>query len=70
MMKRIRAYPMIVLLLPLVVAILFCERKGVLYPDEGAVYDSLCVHTLVIRSKSKPTARCERYEAQTYGGKV
>lgn len=70
MINRIRAYPMIVLLLPLVVAILFCERKGVFYPDEGAVYDSLCVHTLVIRSESKPTTRCERYEAQTYGGKV
>ena len=61
---------MIILLLPLVVAIFFCERTGILYPDEGAVYDSLCVHTFVIASESKSTARCERYEAQTYGGKI
>lgn len=70
MINRIRAYPMIVLLLPLVVAILFCEHKGVLYPEEGAVYDSLCVHTFVLRSENKRTAQCERYEAQTYGGNV
>lgn len=61
---------MIILLLPLVVAILFCERAGVLYPDEGALYDSLCVHTFVLCSESKSTAKCERYEAQTFGGKV
>ena len=61
---------MIILLLPLVVAILFCERTGILYPEEKAVYDSLCVHTFVIHSESKPTAKCERYEAETYGGKV
>lgn len=67
---RIRAYPMALLLLPLVVAIMFCERSGVLYPDESAVYDSLCVHTFVICSESKSTTRCERYEANTYGGKV
>ena len=70
MLDRIRAYPMIILLLPLVVAILFCERTGILYPEEKAVYDSLCVHTFVIQSESKPTAKCERYEAETYGGKV
>ena len=70
MLDRIRAYPMIILLLPLVVAILFCERTGVLYPEEKAVYDSLCVHTFVIQSESKSTAQCERYEAQTYGGNV
>ncbi len=70
MLDRIRAYPMIILLLPLVVAILFCERIGVLYPEKKAVYDSLCVHTFVIQSESKSTAKCERYEAETYGGKV
>ncbi len=61
---------MVILLLPLVVAILFCERAGWLYPEEGAVYDSLCVHTFVLCSESKSTEQCERYEAQTYGGKV
>ncbi len=70
MIDRIRAYPMIILLLPLVVAILFCERIGVLYPEEKAVYDSLCVHTFVIQSESKSTAKYERYEAETFGGKV
>ena len=67
---KIRAYPMVLLLLPLVVAILFCERTGVLYPEENTLYDSLCVHTFVVSSESKHTTRCERYEAQTYGGKV
>lgn len=69
-MTRIRAYPMLVLLLPLVVAILVCERTGWLYPPEALAYDSLYVHTFVLTSDAKPTAKCERFEAQTYGGKV
>ena len=69
-LDRIRAYPMIILLLPLVVAILFCERIGVLYPEEQAVYDSLMTHTFIIQSENKPTTQYERYEAKTYGGKV
>lgn len=69
-MTRIRAYPMLVLLLPLVVAILVCERAGWLYPPETVAYDSLYVHTFVLTSDAKPTAKCERFEAQTYGGKV
>lgn len=68
--NHIRAYPMVVLLLPVVAAILFCERRGLLYPDENAVYDSLCVHTFVLTSENKPTAKCERFEALTHGGKV
>lgn len=70
MLEKIRAYPMIVLLLPLVAAILLCERTGVLYPEEKAVYDSLLVHTFVLTSENKSTAKCERFEASTYGGKV
>lgn len=61
---------MVLLLLPLVAAILFCERQGILYPPQEAVHDSLCVHTFIISSESRHTAKCERYEAQTYGGKV
>ena len=61
---------MILLLLPLVAAILLCERHGLLYPSENALYDSLYVHTFVLTSDHKPTARCERYEADTYGGKI
>ena len=70
MLEKIRAYPMIVLLLPLVAAILLCERTGVFYPEEKAVYDSLLVHTFVLTSENKSTAKCERFEASTYGGKV
>lgn len=70
MRDRIRAYPMIVLLLPLMVAIFFCEQFGLFYPEEQACYDSLYVHTFVLCSESKSTAKCERFEAQTYGGKV
>lgn len=61
---------MIVLLLPLVVAILLCERHGVFYPPEKALYDSLYVHTFVLSSEAKSTTHCERYEAKTYGGDV
>ena len=61
---------MIVLLLPLVVAILLCERHSVFYPPENALYDSLYVHTFVLTSEAKSTTHCERYEAQTYGGNV
>lgn len=61
---------MILLLLPLVVAILLCERHGVFYPDEKALYDSLYVHTFVLTSEAKSTTQCERYEALTYGGNV
>ena len=61
---------MIILLLPLVAAILFCERTGVLYPEENAAYDSLYIHTFVLSSEGKRTDRCERFEARTYGGKV
>ena len=69
-LDSIRAYPMVLLLLPLVVVILLCERKGVFYPEENVVYDSLLVHTFVLSSESKPTAKCERFEAETYGGKI
>ena len=70
MIERIRAYPMIVLLLPIMVAIFFCERYGVFYPEEKACYDSLYVHTFVLSSESKSTAKCERFEAETYGGRI
>ena len=70
MKNKIRAYPMIILLLPLVAAILLCERTGILYPKEKIAYDSLYVHTFVIQSERKTTAKCERYEAQTYGGRI
>ena len=61
---------MIILLLPLVAAIFFCEKKGFLYPEEKAVYDSLYVYTFILSSENHSTAKYERYEAQTYYGKV
>jgi competence protein ComEC len=70
MKDKIRAYPMLLLLLPLVVAILFCERFGVFYPPEYTQYDSLMVYTFVIQSDAKPTTKCERFEAETTCGKV
>jgi competence protein ComEC len=60
MLKYIRAYPMIVLLLPLVAAILVW---GYLRPDEQSDTEE---HTygFVLRSMPKPTAKCERFEAK------
>jgi len=69
-LERIRAYPMMVLLLPVVAAILFLEHRGVFYPPQSVVYDSLCVHTFVIESENRSTARFERFEATTHGGRV
>lgn len=61
---------MLLLLLPLVAAIFICERHNLLYPPQNVLYDSLYVHTFVLTSESKPTAKCNRFEAQTYGGKI
>ncbi len=60
MLKYIRAYPMIVLLLPLVAAILVW---GYLRPDEQSDTEE---HTygFVLSSMPKPTAKCERFEAK------
>lgn len=76
MFHRLRAYPMIVLLLPLVVIILVCGVVGqryealrntpvnLLYESEFAELDSLRYYAFVIKSAPKHTARCERYEAK------
>jgi len=61
---------MLLLLLPLVAAIFICERHDLLYPPQNVLYDSLYVHTFVLTTESKPTAKCNRFEAQTYGGKI
>jgi competence protein ComEC len=66
----IRAYPMVVLLLPLVAAILFFERTGVFYPPDYEEYDSLYIYTFVLKSEARPTERCERFEAETSCGRV
>lgn len=67
---------MVVLLLPLVAAILICDHIGpryaclrhtpvnLLYRTEYAGLDSLCDYSFVLTADLRPTARCERYEAQ------
>lgn len=67
---------MVVLLLPLVVFLLLCERYAsrcealrhtplnLLYRTEYDALDSLCNYTFVLTGEPRSTARCERYEAQ------
>ena len=64
MIKRLQAYPMIILLLPLVVAILFSERAGWLYPSDFEGYDSLRVYSFVLTSSPRETKKCWRYETE------
>ena len=74
-MSRIRKYPMIVLLLPLLAVIGLCNRIGgryeclrhtpvnLLYQTELDGLDSLRDYTFVITSPARHTNKCERYEA-------
>ena len=59
---------MILLLLPLVAAILLCYYTGrpvnLLYESECETLDSLHAYAFVLQGEPKPTARCERFEAQ------
>ena len=59
MIRFLRSYPMIVLLLPLVAAILVCERflPRESYSDQPAVY------AFVLQGDAKATTKCERYDA-------
>ncbi|MCR5050810.1 MAG: ComEC family competence protein [Paludibacteraceae bacterium] len=73
---KARAYPMVVLLLPVVAAILICNSIGpkseslrhtpinLLYQTEYDALDSLRTYSFVLLGEPKHTARCERYEAQ------
>lgn len=66
--QHLRAYPMVILLLPLVVAILLCYYTcwpvNLLYESECESLDSLHTYTFVLSSEPKPTTQCERFEAQ------
>ena len=74
MLSKIRAYPMIVLLLPLVAAILFFDhfRPFVPQPEETgteAQQEEVKTYGFVIESAPKPTAKCERFETKVIGMK-
>ena len=59
-MSKIRAYPMVVLLLPLVAAILLYDYIHPKEIKESAERD----YAFVITSEPKPTPKCERFEAK------
>lgn len=65
MTNRLKAYPMIVLLLPMVAAILLFDHLHPFQPqtEEGQTYG------FVIESAPKATAKCERFEAKVIGAK-
>ena len=60
MLSRLRSYPMIVLLLPLVVAILIYNA----WSERHTEAPQRCRYTFVIDSNPKPTPKCERYKAR------
>lgn len=60
MKKYLRAYPMVVLLLPLVAAILLYDHCCPKAVEEAVARDV----AFVIRSEAKPTEKCERFEAE------
>ena len=65
MFDRIRAYPMVVLLLPLVAAILLINQLHPLFPSSDAEPQK---YGFVIESAPKPTAQCERFETRVLTG--
>ena len=60
MKARLRAYPMVLLLLPLVAAILLYDHFYPSKSKEAAERD----YAFVITSNAKPTPKCERFETQ------
>lgn len=65
MKKYLRAYPMVVLLLPLVAAILVYDHWRPKAVEEAVARDV----AFVIRSEAKPTEKCERFEAEVIAQK-
>ena len=69
MLSKIRAYPMIVLLLPLVAAILLFDHFRPFVPQTEetgteAQREEVKTYGFVIESAPKPTAKCERFETK------
>ena len=67
MLSKIRAYPMIVLLLPLVAAILLFDHFRPFVPRTAETGTEAQVYGFVIESAPKPTAKCERFETKVIG---
>ena len=72
MLSKIRAYPMIVLLVPLVAAILFFDHFRPFVPQTEetgteAQREEVKTYGFVIESAPKPTAKCERFETKVIG---
>ena len=63
MLSKIRAYPMVVLLLPLVAAILLFDHFRPFVPEE----EEARTYGFVIESAPKSTAKCERFETKVIG---
>ena len=68
MKDKLRAYPMVILLLPLVAAILLCYYTrwpvNLLHESECETLDSLHCYAFVPEGEPRETSRCERYEAR------
>ena len=63
MLSKIRAYPMVVLLLPLVAAILIFDHFRPFVPEA----EEARTYGFVIESAPKSTAKCERFETRVIG---
>lgn len=70
-MKRLQAYPMVIILMCVIGGLLVCERWqwpiNLLHESECATIDSLCTYAFVLQTYPQSTAKCERYEAQIIG---
>ena len=67
MFSKIRAYPMVILLLPLVAAILLFNHYHSLFPESDTEPQK---YGFIIQSAPTPTAQCERYKARGEGLEV
>lgn len=67
-MERLRAYPMVVLLIPVVLFLLICNYWSwpinLLRDTECATLDSLCSYAFVVQTEPRDTKKCWRYEAE------
>lgn len=66
-MKRLQAYPMVVILVVVIAALCICKHfqwpVNLLYQSECSTIDSLRTYSFVLQSTPKNTAKCYRYEA-------
>lgn len=66
-MKRLQAYPMVVILVVVIAALCICKHfqwpVNLLYQSECSSIDSLRTYSFVLQSAPKNTAKCYRYEA-------